>query len=400
MARERKEYGAQGQACYLVPPVAPLLIAAYYFVFFGALGIFLPYFSLWLVAHGLAPAEATRVLSLTPLMSLLVPPLAGLVADARRARVWLLRIGSVATFVAFLGFFRARVRVELYVCTAIFAFCRAPLTSLIDATTLSHVRHHGGSYGRIRLWGSLGFLVAAAAAGGLIDRAGVGAIVGVTAWALACGAAVAFTLPAPPPVERKGVVGAWLHLLGEPDWWIFFVAVALGQMATAAYDSGFSLHLQRLGFGGRFIGAAWATGVAAEIVLMALSGRILARLGAPRLFALSLATAAVRWTLLARVVSPVAILCLQPLHGVTFGLFWVAGVTLVRDRGHAAPTAAQGLFSAAVGTGSLVGMNLAGGLLERGGGRVLYTFAGGCAALATVGAWLYVARSARGTLAR
>ena len=70
-----------------MPPVAPLLIAAYYFVFFGALGIFLPYFSLWLVAHGLAPAEATRVLSLTPLMSLLVPPLAGLVADARHTHI-------------------------------------------------------------------------------------------------------------------------------------------------------------------------------------------------------------------------------------------------------------------------------------------------------------------------
>jgi len=379
--------------------VSPALIAAYYFVFFGALGIFLPYFAPWLVAHGLAPAEATRVLSLTPLMSLLVPPLAGLVADARRARVWLLRIGSLATFLAFLGFFRAHTRVELYVVTAIFAFCRAPLTSLIDATTLSHVRHHGGSYGRIRLWGSLGFLVAAAASGAVIEKSGIGVIVAVAVWALALGAAVAFGLPAPPPVERKGVVGAWLHLLGEADWWIFFVAVALAQMATAAYDSGFSLHLMRLGFGGRFIGAAWATGVAAEIVLMALSGRILARIGAPTLFAIALTTAALRWTLLARVVSPVAILCLQPLHGVTFGLFWVAGVTLVRDRGHAAPTAAQGLFSAAVGSGSLLGMNVAERLLERGGGRVLYTFAAACAALATVGAWLYVARSRRDTLA-
>ena len=59
-----------------------------------------------------------------------------------------------------------------------------------------------------------------------------------------------------------------------------------------------------------------------------------------------------------------------------------------------------GVSMGSVGTGSLVGMNLAGGLLERGGGRLLYTFAGGCAALATVGAWLYVMRSRRDTLAR
>ena len=373
--------------------MAPILIAAYYFTFFGALGIFLPYFSLWLVAHGMAPSDATRVLSLTPLMSLVVPPLIGLVADARRLRGWLLRLGTLATACAFLGFFSARTRVALYAVTALFAFCRAPLTSLIDATTLSHVRHHGGSYGAIRLWGSLGFLVAAVGAGALIERGGVDVIVGVAAWALAAGAAVSFALPAAAPVEQKGVVGAWLHLLAEADAWIFVAAVALAQLATAAYDSGFSLHLARLGYGGRFIGAAWATGVAAEILVLAVSAALMRRFSAARLFLFSLATAAVRWTLLARVTSAVAILCLQPLHGITFGLFWVSGVTVMRDRGHAAPTAAQGLFSAAYGAGSLVGMNLAGRLLELGGGQLLYTFAGGSAALATVAAWLYVRRT-------
>ncbi|MGZ3406186.1 MAG: MFS transporter [Polyangia bacterium] len=369
------------------------LIAAYYFAFFGALGIFLPYFSLWLVDRGVAPSEATRILSLVPLMSLLVPPLVGLAADARRLRVWLLRLLSLATFVAFLAFFGARARIELYRTTALFAFFRAPLTSLADATTLAHVRHYGGSYGRIRLWGSLGFLVAVAAAGVMIQRGGLTVLLGISAWALAGCALVAFALPAPPPVERKGVVGAWLHLLGDGEWWIFFVAVVLVQMATAAYDSGFSLHLSHIGFGGRFIGAAWAIGVAAEIVLMGYSRALLVRVSAARLFVLSLVTAVVRWTLLAHLTSPVAILCLQPLHGITFGLFWVSGVTLVRDRGHAAPTAAQGLFSAAVGTGSLVGMNLAGLLLERGGGRLLYTVAGACAAAATVGAVVYERRN-------
>ncbi|MGZ3443808.1 MAG: MFS transporter, partial [Polyangia bacterium] len=131
----------------------------------------------------------------------------------------------------------------------------------------------------------------------------------------------------------------------------------------------------------------------AEIVLMGYSRALLVRVSAARLFVLSLVTAVVRWTLLAHLTSPVAILCLQPLHGITFGLFWVSGVTLVRDRGHAAPTAAQGLFSAAVGTGSLVGMNLAGLLLERGGGRLLYTVAGACAAAATVGAVVYERRN-------
>jgi PPP family 3-phenylpropionic acid transporter len=304
-----------------------------------------------------------------------------------------LRIGTLATAVVFLGFLHARTTVELVAVTAVFAFCRAPLTSLVDATTLAHVRHHGGSYCAIRLWGSLGFLVAAAGAGALIERGGVDVIVRAAAWALALGAAVSFTLPAAPPAERKRVWPAWLQLLSELDGWLFIGAVALAQLATAAYDSGFSLHLARLGFGGRFIGAAWATGVAAEIVVLAGSAALLRRSTPARLFALSLLVAAVRWTLLARVTSPIAILCLQPLHGITFGLFWVSGVTVMRDRGHAAPTAAQGLFSAAYGAGSLVGMNLAGRLLELGGGRLLYTFAGVCAGLGAVAAAAYVKRT-------
>lgn len=107
---------------------------------------------------------------------------------------------------------------------------------------------------------------------------------------------------------------------------------------------------------------------------------------------LTLVTAVVRWTLLGQLRSPVAILCLQPLHGVTFGLFWVSGVMIARDRSAETPTAAQGLFSAAIGIGSLLGMNVAGQLLERGGGRLLYSAAAGCAALGALCAWAYAAR--------
>jgi PPP family 3-phenylpropionic acid transporter len=372
-------------------------ICGFYFTFFGALGIFLPYFSLWLVAHGLTAAQATRVLALTPLMSLVAPPLVGLVADARRARVWLLRLGAVGAGLAFVGFLGVERRAAIYVAVAAFAFCRSPMTSLADATTLDHVRRHGGSYGRLRLWGSVGFLVAAVGGGALLDRAGLRVLLGVGAASMALCAAWTFVMPAPPPVDqvarRRGVIGAWLALLGDGDWWIFLLAVALGQMATAAYDSAFTLHLGRLGFGGRFIGVAWATGVLAEIALMAVSGRILERVGAARLFALCLATAALRWACLGRVSGGAAILALQPLHGITFGLFWVSAVTLVRRRGHAAPTAAQGLFAAALGTGSVVGMNLAGGLLERGGGRLLYGAAACVAAAAAVAAMIHARRS-------
>lgn len=374
-----------------------MLVALYYFGFFAALGVFLPYFSLWLVGQGLTATEATRVLALTPLMGLLAPPLFGLWADARRARVWLLRACSLLTFVAFLGFFVAHSRPALYLTTLLFALFRSPLIPLTDSVALEHVRRHGGSYGQLRLWGSLGFLGAVWAGGILVETAGLTAIVVTSAQALAVCAACAWAMPQPPVVHRP-VVGAWLALLESADWWILFAAIGFGQLATAAYDSGFTLHLARLGFRGRFVGTAWAVGVAAEIGLMALSSRILRRVGAAQLLTLSFATAVIRWSLLARVSSATAILCLQPLHGVTFGLFWVASVTLVRDRGAAAPTAAQGLLAAALGLGGIVGMNVTGALLDAGGGALLYRSAAWAALAATFCAAWYAQRT-RSTVA-
>jgi PPP family 3-phenylpropionic acid transporter len=367
------------------------LVAAYYFTFFGALGIFLPFFTLVLVSRGLSATEATRVVSALPLMTLIAPPLFGLVADARQSRAWLLRGASLAMALAFASFLRVDSHLAVYLVIGAFAFARAPLTALIDSTAIELLQRQGGSYGRLRLWGSLGFLVAAVGCGGLVENRGLGPALLVAATLLGLNATVAFALPAPPPASHDRQ-GAWRALLADADLPLFLAAIMIAQIGTSAYDSGFTLHLSRLGLHGRFIGIAWATGVAAEIVLMAWSPRLLRQVPAPRLLAFAMAVAAVRWLCLSQVTAPLAILMLQPLHGITFGLFWLAAVTIARDRGRAAPTTAQGLLSAAMGIGGLVGMNLSGRLIEAGGGRLLFATAGGAA---LVGCSLAIAFSRR-----
>ena len=381
-------------------PVPGLPIATFYFFFLGALGVFWPFFSLYLRDVGLAPQEITRVLMLSPLMGLFAPPAFGLVADAQRARGLLLRACSLGACLAFAGFWLAGgARSTIYVTTAAFALCRAPILSLTDASALEHVREHGGSYGRLRLWGSLGFLLAVLAGGRVLEQHGISSMVTMTTLLLCAGVVTALFVPAPPPESRPQALSAWIELLSDGKLWLFLAAVALGQLAGAAYDGCFSLHLAALGHGPRFVAEAWAIGIGAEVVLMAVVGRVLRVVPAERLFAFSLAVSAVRWLALANVRSPTVILCLQPLHGISFGYFYVAGVTLMRDRGGAeTPTAAQGLFAAALALGSALGMAVAGRVLESGGGALLYTSASavaviGCACAAAF-AW-----SARGLAA-
>jgi PPP family 3-phenylpropionic acid transporter len=370
-------------------------VALYYLVFFAALGLFWPFFALYLSAAGLTPTQVSRVLAIAPVMGLLAPPLVGLIADTMSARGWLLRGASVATAVVFQGFSIAHgSRPVLYATAAAFALFRAPVVSLVDATAVECARVSGKSYGGLRLWGSFGFLVAVLAGGALLETMGIERVLAVTGLALAIAALSAFALPAASDRPRKDAMGAVAQIALDARSRWFFAAVLLGQIANGIYDSCFSLYLHRAGFGARFIGAAYAVGVGAEIALLACSGRVLRRLGAARLFALSLSTAAVRWLLLSRVTSGAAILLLQPLHGVTFGLYYAAAVTLVREEwGRSAPTSAQGVFAAVSSLGSVVGMILAGPVLERADGAVFAV--GGCAAFAACVAAVFSERCAR-----
>lgn len=372
--------------------VAALPIALYYFVFFAALGIFWPFFSLYLQAVGLRPSEISRLLALSPVMGLVAPPIFGLWADARQARGWILRGGTIAAAVLFSGFLVARGELMLWLVTGAFFFARSPLIPLVDASALECVRAHGGSYARLRVWGSLGFLIAVEAGGFILDWWGLEAVLASTAVGLFVAAGAAFAMPAPPPVENPGALTAARRVLA-PDAWPLVAAIVLGQAGNATYDACFSLQLKGLGYSAKFVGTSWAVGTGAEVLLMFGIQPVLARLGASRLFALSLAVAALRWFLIGRLVSATAILALQPLHGITFGFFYVAGVTLMKERGgHDAPSAAQGLFAALLSVGATAGMAIAGPLFERASAPAAFGFAATAAGLGAACALAYRSR--------
>jgi len=292
-----------------------LAIAAYYFTYLGAIGVFMPFISLYLKDLGLPAAEVTQLMAVGPLAALMVPPLVGLLADLGRARVWLLRLGTAATAVASLGFVGAHGRPVLVATMVALAAFRAPLLSLVDVLALDR-----GNYGRIRLWGSAGFLVAVLAGGWLHDRVGVLRVMLGCSAGLVLAGVVAFGLPAPPLETRPRIFAEWRKMLSQRCLWLFLVAVWLTQSACAIYDSGFSLHLRSLGFDGRFVSQAWAVGVGAEVILMWGAHVLLQRARAQRLLAVGAGVSGVRWFLLARAHTGAVILLLQPLHAISFGL--------------------------------------------------------------------------------
>jgi len=368
-------------------------IGAYYLALCGAMGLYLPYLSLYLASVGLSDAAAVQVQAVVPIMGLFVPPLLGLLADARHARIWLLRGFSAATAVTFaaLGVVGGHV-VAITVVLAAFALARSPLIALADATAHEHVVHHGGSYGRLRTWGSVGYLAMALLAGALYDATSIRLMVWVTTAMFGALVVCAWQMPAAPPRREAGALGGIGRLLQTRSLWWFLAAVVFGQAAGVCYDTGLALHLRHLGYGKDFLGLVVAVGVGAEVVLLTFSGALLARVRAEHTLAAAFAIGAARWVLLSVATSTAALVIQAPLHAFSFALYWVSGTTLVREyAGPRASAAGQGLFAAAAAVGGMVG-NLGGGaLFERGGGRLLFSVAAASAALAATLAVVHAA---------
>jgi PPP family 3-phenylpropionic acid transporter len=371
-------------------------LAGYYFLLFAGFGIFWPNYGPFLESFGLLPSETAAVIAIGPAVSLVVPPLAGILADALHARSSILRLLTAGAAVSFALWIFAVSKASAFAIATLYAIFRAPLTSIADAAAFDAVRSHGGSYGRLRLTGSLGFLICAPIGGLLLDGADRSVMVAVAAILIGAAAFAARSGPTEVRSGTRGVFRACGHFVRQPDLVVYLVATTAGWVAGSCLDACFSLHLKHLGHGATFVGTAWAVGVVSETVLIALSGRIIERIGTNLLLLACLATATARWLLLAHVTTPAAILALQPLHGVTFGLYYVAAVTIIRDRAPVeAPTAAQGIFAMTTAGGIVVGIVLAGQIFEKHGATTLFHTSAAVAALGTVAAVLYCRISRR-----
>jgi PPP family 3-phenylpropionic acid transporter len=369
-------------------------VSAYYFLLFGAIGVFWPNYAPFLEELGLSSSEAATIVAISPLMGMLLPQATSLVADALRAREWMLRILSAGAAVAFCGWFFAKGAPAIVWGTALtYSICRAPLSTLADASAFEAVRRGGGSFGRVRLWGSIGFGIAALVGGLLLQHWHRHAMVATTVAGLAAAAAFTWVLPAPPAHHEPRAFRAWLSMLRLPDLWPYLAAVFLAYVANGALDACFSMRYRHLGYSATFVSAAWAIGVVAEVLLMWWSRDLIARWGADRLLVIATGVAAARWLMLAYVTSPL-VLALQPLHGITFGCLYVAGATIARDRAPAeAPTAAQGLFNCTASAGSATGMVVSGRIFQHHGGRLVFEVAAAVAAASTIAAIAYVRAS-------
>ncbi|MCX7945503.1 MAG: MFS transporter [Hydrogenophilus sp.] len=360
-------------------------LSAYQFFYFSFIGIFTPYFPLYLDSLGWSAASIAALMATMQAARIISPPLCSwwVGGDARRAR----RVVVLAPWAALLGFLPFYVSQTVGIAlasVAAAAFFWSAALPLLEAITLSALGHEVRRYPWIRVWGSIGFITVVVNVGAWLERATVAT---VREWVVAS-------------LIALGIVGFWVPepvRWPRPDtgnapfcWWrvrpivIFFAATFAMATAHGALYAFYSLHLAALGYGKAAIGALWALGVVAEIFLFLGLPRLMGRVGVWPLFVASFAVASMRFLLIAWGAEGwVVAVAAQLLHAVTFGVYHGTAVQLINSWfGRRAPAVGQAIYSSvSFGFGGMMGAAMAGWSWEVGGGTVSFTVAAFVAAM-------------------
>ena len=370
-----------------------LNLSAFYFFYFAYLGAFAPFFALYLTSVGMNAVEIGVLMALPQLTRILAPHLWGWLADHTGRRIGVVRISGAAGMVAFLGVFAGDSFAWLFgVLFAMMFFWSAALP-LVEATTLSKLGDETARYGRIRVWGSVGFIAAVVAVGYLIDATSPRSVLWVIAGLMAGMLLLSFTLAeARPEPHESDDLPVW-QIVRKPAVLAVIGASALMAAAHGPYYTFYTIHLVDHGYTKSAAGWLWALGVICEIGIFIWMSRLYRAFTLRSILIASTLLAALRFVVIGwGADSIVLLLAAQTLHAASFGSFHAAAIGVVhklfRGRHQARGQAIYG--SLAYGLGGTIG-GLASGYAWGGLGPALtFTLAAGCGLLAAGVLWRWL----------
>lgn len=364
----KDEQGAAVAPAGFAPRVGAIFAAA-----FVPLGVHLPFFPVWLEHRGFSAGEIAWILAAPLLLRVVTTPLVTALADRIGERAHVLMAVALAAFaLSTLYFLPAGFAGVLAVSLALAVFW-APQIPLADALALSGVRRYGADYARMRVWGSISFLIVNLACGVAIARWGAEAVPVLLAGGLAGTCAAALAAPRigrprrPSPLSVAGLSGAQSVLTPA-----FLVMVAAYGLTTASHGFLYafvSIYWQGLGLSGTLVGALWALSVIAEVALFAVFSRMFGRVEAPALLMMAAGLATLRWIAFPNIwpagLGLAGFFGIQIIHAFSFGLALLAFQKFVAETvPEERAGAAQGLAFFASGFG-MAAMTLASGPLYR-----------------------------------
>ena len=355
-------------------------IAGFYFFYYAFVGMFAPYWSLYLKSIHMSAIEIATLMSIGPVMRMVAPNIWGWLADRTGKRLLVVQVAAILSAVCYLGVFATTSFWGMFAVLALMGFFWSASMPLVEATTLTYLGKHSARYGRIRSWGSIGFIAAVVGLGYALDYMAI-------AWLLWVGLVIEigiliFSRQIPPtevlahhtdhqPIKK---------IVLQPRVIALFSACFLMSVAHGPYYTFFSIYLVEHGYSKSAVGGLWALGVICEIGVFFIMPWLVRHFGYTRILLVSFAAAVVRFMLIGWGVDLLLLLLVaQVLHAATFGAYHAASVGLVHEffQGRH-QSKGQALFgSLTYGAGGVVGGLLSGPIWQHYGASVLYSCSAG-----------------------
>lgn len=375
-------------------PEQSLNFALFFFAYYGYIGVFSPYASLYFADRGISAVQIGVLMSMMQVMRIFGPNLWGWVADHTRRRVMVLRVTSAASALVFCGMFWGEAFVFFFVLMLVLNLFTSAQGPLSEALMLSSMRGDLTHYGRLRLWGSVGFIVTVVTAGQVLDWQGIRLMPWIALGLLVMVAAVALHMREEAAMPRSQDTPSVRQLLKQREVIAFFISTFLMIAAHASLYVYYSLYLSQIGYSKTVIGLMWSLGVVAEILFFYFQAPLFRRFGIPTLMLTSLLIGVVRFLMIGfGAESLVMLLIAQILHAATFGVHHSASVATLQ-RWFAGPLQARGqalFISVSYGLGGSLGGLLLSACWDTFGARLVYMIA----ALFCFAGWIAAALSYR-----
>jgi PPP family 3-phenylpropionic acid transporter len=323
-------------------PKQSFQFAFFFFAYYAYVGAFTPYASLYFVDKGICAGEIGILMSLMQVTRIFGPNLWGWMADHMQQRVVVLRVTAVAALLVFSGMFVGTGFIQFFALMLLLNTCTSAQGPLSEALMLSEMQGDLTQYGRLRLWGSVGFILAVTCGGKLLDWQGI-SLMPWLCWGL-LGLVLLASLwmqESPHEIVHHALPSVRMLLL-RPEVSAFFTSTFMMVAAHSALYVFYSLYLAQLGYNKTVIGLMWSLGVVAEIVFFYFQAPIFRRFGIKTLMLASLIIAIGRFLMLGLgAQSLICLLFAQILHAATFAAHHSASV-LRMQRWFSGPLQARG----------------------------------------------------------
>ncbi len=353
-------------------------LSRFYFFYYFFVGSFVPYWGIYLQSENFSPSSIGILLSLFQISRIVAPNFWGWLADHTGHRVKWIKLTSFLGLIGFIGIFWAKGFFWIFLVMLALSLFTSSTLPLAESLTLAHLATTDGHYSRIRLWGSIGFIVASLFLGYLIDLQGINILL----WVLLTAQAIIFflsnTIPETQDIQHKtNDLSIW-KIIKTPSVIALLLGCTLMVSAHGVLYNFYSIYLKDHGYSSGTIGWLWAVGVICEILIFMAMPKILRRYSLKAILLMSLFLGVIRFILIGASPDHLYLLFIaQMFHAATFGSFHAASIEVIayyfKGRNQ---TRGQAIYnSVAYGIGGTIGGLGGGYLIQYLGGQLGFMIA-------------------------